>query len=83
MDHDFCNVDGARRLKQRIEEYWRERGYNVEVKLVEAGFVAAMRSARTDVRSDMVNGLPTKRQAANDRGSSSERPNSRGFVEVA
>ena len=62
MDHDFCNVDGARRLKQRIEEYWRERGYNVEVKLIEAGFVAAMRSARTDVRSDMVNGLPTKRQ---------------------
>ena len=40
MDHDFCNVDGARRLKQRIEEYWRERGYTVEVKLVEAGFVA-------------------------------------------
>ena len=26
MDHDFCNADGARRLKQRIEEYWRERG---------------------------------------------------------
>jgi hypothetical protein len=61
MDHDFCNADGARRLKQRIEEYWRERGYTVEVKLVEAGFVAAMRSARTDVRSDMVNGFPTKR----------------------
>ena len=83
MDHDFCNVDGARRLKQRIEEYWRERGYNVDVKLIEAGFVAAMRSARTDVRSDMVNGLPTKRQAANDRGSSNERPNGRGLVEVA
>jgi|CXWL01.1.fsa_nt_gi hypothetical protein len=62
MDHDFCNVDGARRLKQRIEEYWRERGYNVDVKLVEAGFIAAMRSARTDVRSDMVNGLPSRRQ---------------------
>ena len=28
MDHDFCNVDGAKRLKQRIEEFWRERGYN-------------------------------------------------------
>lgn len=62
MDHDFCNTDGARRLKQRIEEYWRDRGYQVDVKLVEAGFVAAMRSARTDVRSDMVNGLPTKRE---------------------
>jgi hypothetical protein len=58
MDNDFCNVDGARRLKQRIEEYWRERGFTVDVKLVEAPFVAAMRSARMDVRSDMVNGFP-------------------------
>lgn len=77
MDHDFCNSDGARRLKQRIEEYWRERGFTVEVKLVEAGFVAAMRSARTDVRSDMVNGFPTRR-AGDDRS----RPRSRGGTEV-
>jgi len=61
MDHDFCSTDGARRLKQRIEEYWRERGFDVDVKLVDAGFVAAMRSARTDVRSDMVNGMPSRR----------------------
>jgi hypothetical protein len=81
MDHDFCNVDGARRLKMRIEEYWRERGYNVEVKLIEAGFVAAMRSARTDVRSDMVNGFPTKRE----RETTDERPSPsrRGLMEVA
>jgi hypothetical protein len=78
MDYDFCNVDGARRLKQRIEEYWRERGYAVDVKLVEAGFVAAMRSARTDVRSDMVNGFPTRRDGADDRS----RPNSRGLVDA-
>lgn len=81
MEHDFCNADGARRLKQRIEEYWRDRGYHVDVKLVEAGFVAAMRSARTDVRSDMVNGLPTKRASANDRGSPN--PSRRGLMEVA
>ncbi len=67
MDYDFCNVDGAKRLKQRIEEFWRERGYNVDVKLIEAGFVAAMRSARTDVRSDMVNGFPTRREDADVR----------------
>ena len=79
MDHDFCNVDGARRLKMRIEEYWRERGYNVDVKLIEAGFVAAMRSARTDVRSDMVNGFPTKRQDDDERSS----PSRRGLMEVA
>jgi hypothetical protein len=65
MDHDFCNADGARRLKQRIEEYWRERGFDVEVKLVDAGFMPAMRSARTDVRSDMLNGMP-KRRAENE-----------------
>jgi hypothetical protein len=58
MDNDFCTPDGARRLKQRIEDYWRDRGYAVDVKLVEAGFVAAMRSARFDVRSDLVNGFP-------------------------
>jgi hypothetical protein len=69
MDHDFCTNDGARRLKQRIEEYWRERGYEVEVKLVDAGFVAAMRSARTDVRSNMVNGLPTRRKDQDPRAS--------------
>lgn len=80
MDHDFCNVDGARRLKQRIEEYWRERGFSVEVKLVEAGFVAAMRSARTDVRSDMVNGFPTKREEKERERSS---PRVRGLMEVA
>jgi hypothetical protein len=81
MDHDFCNVDGARRLKQRIEEYWRERGFSVEVKLVEAGFVAAMRSARTDVRSDMVNGFPTKRADPNNRERAN--PSGRGLMEVA
>jgi hypothetical protein len=80
MDHDFCNVEGARRLKQRIEEYWRERGYNVDVKLIEAGFVAAMRSARTDVRSDMVNGFPSKRAEPTDNR---KNPRSRGLLEVA
>ena len=79
MDHDFCNVEGARRLKQRIEEYWRDRGYSVEIKLIEAGFVAAMRSARTDVRSDMVNGLPARR---NERESDRGQSRSRGVMEL-
>ncbi|MCG8442532.1 MAG: hypothetical protein MI723_12055 [Caulobacterales bacterium] len=59
---DWCTQEGARRLKQKIEAYWRDRGYDVEVKLVEAGFMPAMRSARTDVRSDMVNGMPRRIQ---------------------
>lgn len=61
MEADFCSAEGARRLKQRIEEFWRERGFEVEIKLVDAGFMAAMRSARTDLRSDMINGLPRRR----------------------
>lgn len=58
MEHDFCDREGACRLKQKIEEYWLERGHSVDVKLVEARFHMAMRSARTDIRSDMVNGMP-------------------------
>jgi hypothetical protein len=75
MEADFCTNDGARRIKMKIEEYWKERGYDVEVKLVDAGFVAAMRSARTDVRSDMVNGFPRRR--------SDSETTSRGLMDVA
>lgn len=61
MEADYCSAEGARRLKQRIEEYWRDRGFDIDIKLVDAGFMAAMRSARTDLRSDMINGLPRRR----------------------
>lgn len=63
---DWCTGDGATRLKSKIEAYWRERGYDVDVKLIEAGFLPAMRSARTDVRSDMVNGLPRRLSPDNE-----------------
>ncbi|AZU04983.1 hypothetical protein X907_2469 [Glycocaulis alkaliphilus] len=63
--NDLCTPEGARRLKERIEAYWKERGYDVTVDLVDAGFMPAMRSARTDVRSNLVNGMP---RPANDRG---------------
>lgn len=71
MANDWCNEDGARRLKQKIEQYWTERGFEVNVDLVDACFIAAMRSARTDIRSNMVNGMPRRRvvgdEAANRR----------------
>lgn len=57
---NFCNYAGATRLKRRIDEFWRERGYTVDVKLQEAGSAEAVRSRRTDVRSDMFNGLPPR-----------------------
>lgn len=75
MAGDWCTEEGARRLKQKIEAYWRERGYEVELSLVEAGFLPAMRSARTDVRSNMINGLP-RRTPRRERPSF--QPNSQG-----
>ncbi len=56
---DHCNDEGARRLAARIQDYWRRRGFDVKVEMCEEGFVSTMRSARTDVRSNMVNGMPT------------------------
>ncbi|MGF1462641.1 MAG: phosphoglycolate phosphatase [Maricaulaceae bacterium] len=70
---DWCTPDGARRLQQRIESYWRERGYEVSITLIDAGFMPAMRSARTDVRSDMVNGLPSRRIANDSRPVANDR----------
>lgn len=55
---DCCDLSGAQRLKEKIEAYWAERDCKVDVKLVEAGFVAPMRSKRVDLRSDMINALP-------------------------
>ncbi len=61
MSGDWCTTKGAERLRQKIEQYWVERGYKVNIDLIEAGFVAAMRSGRTDVRSDLINGMPKRK----------------------
>lgn len=58
MTGDYCTREGAERLKKQIEEYWAERGRKVSINLVQGGFLASMRSARTDVRSNMINGIP-------------------------
>ena len=72
---DWCDNEGAKRLRDKIREYWAERGYDVDVDLVDAGFVAAMRSARTDVRSNMVNGMPCRRRLdENKSGRTDYRP---------
>lgn len=54
---DYCSEEGAQKLQERIEEYWRERGHEIQITLVTQYFHKAMRSVRTDVRSNMVNGL--------------------------
>lgn len=79
MANDWCNEDGAKRLKQKIELYWIERGFDVNVDLVDACFIAAMRSARTDVRSNMVNGMPRRRAASEEQAT--RRPYTSGMDE--
>ena len=46
MNGDFCDNDGARRLKQKIEEYWTGRGFDVSINLVDAGFATPYLVAR-------------------------------------
>ncbi len=58
MNGDYCTREGAERIKKKIEEYWSDRGRDVHVDLVQGGFLASMRSARTDIRSNMINGVP-------------------------
>ena len=60
MKGDYCTREGAERLKEQIEAYWAERGHDVRVNLIAGGFLASMRSARTDVRSNLINGVPTR-----------------------
>jgi hypothetical protein len=57
-ESDYCSRDGAMALKEKIEAYWRERGQDVMIALHNVGFHPAIRAARYDVRSDMVNGMP-------------------------
>ena len=57
---DYCSSDGANRLQAVIADYWRKKGFDVNVELVHQGFVSTMRSSRFDVRSDMVNGMPRR-----------------------
>lgn len=60
---DFCNRDGADRLAAKIQDFWRKKGFDVIVEMRDEGFVSTMRSSRTDVRSDMINGMPTRHLA--------------------
>lgn len=61
---DYTCHAGAAELKARIEAYWRARGHEVQVMLIEAPFTQAIRAARYDVRSELVNGLPRPRRDA-------------------
>lgn len=55
---NYYTREGALKLKEWIERYWNNRGYDVKVDLIEASFHNGIRAARFDVRSDLVNGMP-------------------------
>jgi len=59
---DTLTRNGAERLAERIRRYWRERGYDVAVRVEQrSGFSDSMRWARWYVvRSDLVDGLPLR-----------------------
>ena len=69
---DYCTQDGAQSLKAKIEAYWAERGQHVLVSLQNVGFHPAIRAARFDVRSDMVNGKPRDAHARTRRADPAE-----------
>lgn len=71
-ESDFCSRDGAHALKAKIEAYWRERGHKVQIMLHNVGFHPAIRAARFDVRSDMINGMPRVNGAASKKAAAPE-----------
>jgi len=81
MNGDWCTTDGARKLKEKIESYWRDKGYEVDINLVEAGFIAAMRSGRTDVRSNMVNGMPSRKEVSKDASHARRKAQNRSMMQ--
>lgn len=56
---ECCDRSGALRLKAKIEAYWAARGHKVNIMLKDSGFHPAIRSSRYDIRSDLVDGLPS------------------------
>ena len=61
---DYCGREGALELKKKIEAYWADRGQDVTVLLHNVGFHPAIRAARFDLRSDLVNGMPRTRKSS-------------------
>lgn len=61
---NYLSREGALEIKRRIEAYWAARGFDVSVRVESAEFHPAVRSARLDVRSDMINGMPLRKKRA-------------------
>lgn len=60
-EREHCTAAGAENLRQRIKDYWYQRGYLVSAWTEANKWSCATRVARVDVRTDMANGLPVRR----------------------
>lgn len=52
------NKSVAMAQANRIRDYWAERGYKVQVRVINRGFSHQMRGVRYDIESDLICGLP-------------------------
>ena len=55
---DHTSLAGAEALARRIRAYWRQRGHEVELRLITT---SNGRDTVAHIRSDMVGGLPRRR----------------------
>jgi hypothetical protein len=57
--NDFCSIEGANELAERIRRYWLQRGYVIKTAIMECGGYAGQAGAWC-VRTDLVGGMPRK-----------------------
>lgn len=58
---DYCTLEGARQQAEKINEYWAERGYLANAYPVLLPYHSSLRESGYGVKSNLVNGVPTKR----------------------
>ncbi len=57
----YFTREGVAKLKQMIDAYWNERGFDPECEIVQTHFNKQLRTVRYDLRSNLKNGIPQKK----------------------
>jgi|GEM_PF-3460994 len=55
---NYFDERGARELLKRIKAHWAAKGYEVDGYIVDCGFHEKVRTARYEVRTNLINGMP-------------------------
>lgn len=61
--NDLSSAAGAAHLCERINAYWRERGFDPNARPVRLPYRPAMRSTSFAIKSDLVAGQPPRKSA--------------------